>query len=140
MKSVHIHRVAHHRAQNRPVTQWIIWLSFCGLLNACSVGPKYHRPAVALAPAYKESGDWKQAEPKDTIVRGQWWEIFQDPQLNDLESRIDRGNHTIAAAAANYEAARALVREARSQYFPCSHNKPGHHEFKSLHHCHSWNR
>ena len=124
MKSVHIHRVAHNCAQAWPVTQWIIWLSFCTLLNACSVGPRYHRPAVALAPTYKELGDWKQAEPKDTIVRGQWWEIFQDPQLNDLESRVDRANQTIAAAAANYEAARALVREARSQYFPALTTSP----------------
>src|ERR1700733_13176485 len=95
MTSVHIHRVAHHCAQAWPVTQWIIWLSFCALLNACSVGPKYHRPAGAPAPTYKESGDWKPAEPRDTIVRGQWWEIFREPQLNDLESRADGGSQTI---------------------------------------------
>ena len=124
MKSSQFHRVAHHIAQACSMSRWIVCLSFCALLNACSVGPKYHRPAIALAPTYKESGDWKQAEPRDTIVRGQWWEIFHDPQLNDLESRVDRGSQTIAAATANYEAARALVREARSQYFPALTTSP----------------
>ncbi len=94
------------------------------MLGGCNVGPKYQRPAVPVAPSYKELGNWQQAEPKDTIVRGQWWEVFQDPQLNDLEGRVDRGNQTIAAAAANYEAARALVREARSQYFPTLTTSP----------------
>ena len=100
----------------------VLWIlcsaGLCGMLGGCIIGPKYQRPAVAVAPAYKELGNWQPAEPKDTIVRGQWWEVFQDPQLNDLERRVDRGNQTIAAAAANYEAARALVREARAQYFP----------------------
>ena len=64
------------------------------------------------------------AGPKDTIVRGQWWSVFQDAQLNDLEDRVDRGNQTIAAAAANYEAARAIVRESRSQYFPSVTTNP----------------
>ena len=120
MKSVYVHRVVHHIVQACSVSRWIICLSFCALLNACSVGPKYHRPAVALAPTYKESGDWKQAEPRDTIMRGQWWEIFQDPQLNDLESRVDRGSQTIAVAVANYEAAGALVRESGPSISPLS--------------------
>lgn len=64
MKSVYVHRVVHHIVQACSVSRWIICLSFCALLNACSVGPKYHRPAVALAPTYKESGDWKQADPE----------------------------------------------------------------------------
>jgi NodT family efflux transporter outer membrane factor (OMF) lipoprotein len=99
-------------------------LGLCVMLAGCMVGPKYQRPAVPAAPAYKELGNWQQAEPKDTIVRGQWWQLFQDPQLNDLEAQVDRGNQTIAAAAANYEASRALVRQARSQYFPTLTTNP----------------
>ena len=121
-----------------PVLRVICSWTCCGIIG-CSIGPKYQRPAVPVAPSYKESGNWKQAEPNDTIVRGHWWELYQDPQLNDLESRVDRGNQTIAAAAANYEAARAIVRQARSQYFPSAHDKSSNHERKSLHRHHSGN-
>jgi NodT family efflux transporter outer membrane factor (OMF) lipoprotein len=124
MKSVHVDWLVYRLAQACSGTRWIVCLSFCTLLTGCSVGPKYRLPVVAVAPTYRDAGDWKQAEPKDTIVRGQWWEIFQDPQLNDLESRVDLGSQTIAAAAANYEGARALVREARSQYFPTLTTSP----------------
>ena len=86
--------------------------------------PEVSTPGCAVGPSYKELGNWQLAGPKDTIVRGQWWGVFQDAQLNDLEERVDRGNQTIAAAAANYEAARALVRESRSQYFPTVTTNP----------------
>jgi NodT family efflux transporter outer membrane factor (OMF) lipoprotein len=90
------------------------------LSNGCSVGPKYHPPVVQTAPAYKEldTSTWKTAEPKDNIVRGRWWEVFQDPQLNALEERVDAANPNIAAAASVYAAARAVVKQTRSQYFP----------------------
>jgi NodT family efflux transporter outer membrane factor (OMF) lipoprotein len=90
------------------------------LWNGCSVGPKYQRPVVPAAPTYKEldSSTWKTAEPKDNRIRGKWWEAFEDPQLNALEERIDAANPNIAAAASAYAAARAVVRQTRSQYFP----------------------
>ncbi len=124
MKFANFDRVPHHLAPACSMARWMVCLSFCALLNACSLGPKYQRPPVAVAPAYKELADWKQAQPRDAMVRGQWWGVFQDPQLNDLETLVDRGNQTIAAAAANYEAARALVREARAQYFPTLTTSP----------------
>jgi NodT family efflux transporter outer membrane factor (OMF) lipoprotein len=58
------------------------------------------------------------AQPKDDALRGKWWEIFGDPQLNALEEKVNVSNQNIAAAAANFLAARALVKEARSQLFP----------------------
>ncbi len=58
------------------------------------------------------------AQPKDDAIRGNWWEIFGDPQLNALEEKVNVSNQTIAAAAASFSAARALVKEARSQLFP----------------------
>lgn len=98
------------------------FLMFCG----CSVGPKYHRPPVATAPAYKEVGTtaWKAATPQDNVIRGKWWEVFKDPELNTLEDQIDAGSQNIAAAAANYFAARALVRQTRAQYFPTVNTNP----------------
>ena len=104
---------------------WIFAPRVCaGCWVAASSARSISARLCAVAPAYKELGNWQPAEPKDTIVRGQWWEVFQDPQLNDLKRRVDRGNQTIAAAAANYEAARALVREARAQYFPTLTTSP----------------
>lgn len=95
------------------------------LLTACTVGPRYVRPSVATPPAYKELGttettvaEWKTAQPSDSASRGEWWEVFGDPDLNDLEEKASVSNQNIAAAAANFLVARAIVREARSQYFP----------------------
>jgi NodT family efflux transporter outer membrane factor (OMF) lipoprotein len=96
------------------------------LIIGCSVGPKYVRPPVQSPPAYKElpqagvngSDAFRTAQPRDGTARGKWWEAFNDPQLNELEEKAGSSNQEIAAAAANFLAARALVREARSQYFP----------------------
>ncbi|HYL63142.1 MAG TPA: efflux transporter outer membrane subunit [Candidatus Methylomirabilis sp.] len=105
----------------------------CALtMAACAVGPKYEKPAVATPPAFKEvgqknpdaSGQWKTAEPKDDAIRSRWWEVYQDPELNKLEEKLNVSNQTVAAAAANFLAARAMVREARSQYFPSGTTNP----------------
>jgi NodT family efflux transporter outer membrane factor (OMF) lipoprotein len=96
------------------------------LLAGCMVGPKYHTPSAETPAAYKEltpadfanTDGWKVAQPKDDALRGKWWEIFNDPQLNALEEKINVSNQNIAAAAASFFAARALVKEARSQLFP----------------------
>jgi NodT family efflux transporter outer membrane factor (OMF) lipoprotein len=72
-----------------------------------------------LTPAqYKDTDGWKVAQPKDDALRGKWWEIFNDPQLNALEEKVNVSNQNIAAAAAAFFAARAEVKEARSQLFP----------------------
>jgi len=97
------------------------------LLVACDVAPKYQVPSASIAPVYKEAAAtsvWKPAEPSDTAIRGQWWEVFGDPQLNTLEEQIDTHNLSIAAAEANYTAARAVVRQARAQYFPTVSTAP----------------
>jgi NodT family efflux transporter outer membrane factor (OMF) lipoprotein len=92
------------------------------LLAGCSAGPRYTTPSAPLPTAYKElassAGGWKLAEPGDELSRGAWWERFNDGQLNELERRVDISNQNIAAAAANVQVARALIREARAQYLP----------------------
>jgi NodT family efflux transporter outer membrane factor (OMF) lipoprotein len=96
------------------------------LLAGCTVGPKYHTPTAETPAAYKEltpadfknTEGWKVAQPKDDALRGKWWEMFSDPQLNALEEKVNVSNQNIAAAAASFFAARALVKEARSQLFP----------------------
>src|SRR5271156_2749715 len=98
------------------------------LLSAgCVVGPKYHPPSPPQAPApeYKESpaqsqdpGLWSPAQPADARLRGKWWEIFNDPELNALEEQLDINNQNIKQFFENFMEARAIVREARSQYYP----------------------
>src|SRR5271168_2341483 len=104
------------------------------LLSAgCVVGPKYHAPSPPqpLAPEYKESptqsqdnGDWTVAQPADAKLRGKWWEIFNDPELNALEEQLDINNQNIKQYFENFMEARAVVREARSQYLPTLSTAP----------------
>ncbi len=66
----------------------------------------------------KTTDGWKVAQPKDDALHGKWWEIFNDPQLNALEDQVNVSNQSIASAFASYMAARAIVKQARSQYYP----------------------
>jgi len=101
-------------------------LAVATFLTGCTVGPKYARPSAAAPPAYqeltpenfKDTDGWKQAQPGDANLKGNWWEIFNDPQLNTLEAQVNVSNQNIAAAAASFLAARALVRQTRAQYYP----------------------
>ena len=87
-------------------------------LAGCVVGPKYQRPAMAAPDAYKENKDWKAASPQDAAIREKWWEIYNDPKLNELEEQVNVNNQTIIAALDSFLQARALIKEARSQYYP----------------------
>jgi NodT family efflux transporter outer membrane factor (OMF) lipoprotein len=87
-------------------------------LGACAVGPDYHRPEAKAAADYKEAGEWKPSEPNDALSRGPWWEIFNDPVLNQLEVRINFSNENVKAAAAAFDQARALVAQARAGFWP----------------------
>jgi NodT family efflux transporter outer membrane factor (OMF) lipoprotein len=88
--------------------------------GGCMVGPKYHRPPMAGTPAFKEAppAGWKEAQPNEGIPRGRWWEIYNDGQLNDLESKIELSNQNVIAAMARYREAGDQVRIARSALFP----------------------
>src|SRR4030095_10815630 len=68
--------------------------------------------------------NWKFARPNDDVIRGKWWELFNDTQLNALEEQVNISNQNIALADANFRAARAVVRESRSQYFPTVTTSP----------------
>jgi NodT family efflux transporter outer membrane factor (OMF) lipoprotein len=107
-------------AQNRARRYWAttIGLACTLLLAGCAVGPKYHRPPVEVPASYKEVGNWKAAQPSEESLRGNWWEIFSDPQLNTLEQQVNISNQNLKAAAAQYTQARALVRYNRADYFP----------------------
>jgi NodT family efflux transporter outer membrane factor (OMF) lipoprotein len=95
------------------------------MLAGCNVGPKYVPPTMTAPPVFKESPTqfketegWTVAQPQDSTLRGKWWEIYNDPELNALEKQLNVDNQNIRQAFENFMEARALVREARSQYFP----------------------
>jgi NodT family efflux transporter outer membrane factor (OMF) lipoprotein len=111
----------------------------CALLTGCTVGPKYHPPAIQPPPAFKEAppppdtttppanppgtqaqdvGTWTVAQPSDAKIRGDWWAVFNEPELNDLEAQLNIDNQNIKLFFENYMEARALVGEARALYFP----------------------
>jgi NodT family efflux transporter outer membrane factor (OMF) lipoprotein len=88
------------------------------LIAGCTVGPDYVRPAVETPPAFKEAEGWKLAQPRDQLPRDKWWEVFNDPLLNDLVSQVQVNNQNIKVAEANVRQARALTAQARSAFFP----------------------
>jgi NodT family efflux transporter outer membrane factor (OMF) lipoprotein len=100
--------------------RWSVPLLLSGLLSfaGCAVGPKYHQPPVATPPAYKEMGNWKTAQPGEQKLGGNWWEIFQDPQLNALEQQVNVSNQNLKLAIAQFQQARAALRYARADYYP----------------------
>jgi NodT family efflux transporter outer membrane factor (OMF) lipoprotein len=99
-------------------------VALCIFMSACNVGPKYSQPPVAMPAAYKEISDlraregWKEAQPSDGLIRGDWWKLFGDDELNSLEDQLNKNDQNIKASFQNYMAARALVRNVRSQLFP----------------------
>jgi NodT family efflux transporter outer membrane factor (OMF) lipoprotein len=96
------------------------------VVGGCTVGPKYQKPTAQAPQAYKEltpadfskTDGWKVAQPQDAALHGKWWEIFNDPELNTLEEQVNISNQNIKSASASYFAARALVKQARAQYYP----------------------
>ena len=84
-------------------------LCFC---SGCAIGPKYQRPVAQAPPAFKEmagNDQWKMATPSDALIKGKWWEIFGDPQLNRLEEMVNINNQNVKQAEAQFRQARALV-------------------------------
>jgi NodT family efflux transporter outer membrane factor (OMF) lipoprotein len=120
---------------------WITGMLLCAGVTGCHIGPAYHPPAIQPPPAFKEAppaappaatppadtsqpqnsadnGNWTVAQPADAKIRGDWWAIFNDSELNDLENQLNIDNQNIKQFFENYMESRALVREARAQYFP----------------------
>jgi len=87
-------------------------------LAGCAVGPDYRRPEVQVSAAYKEAAGWKVAEPQDESSRGNWWEIFGDPQLSALIESIDISNQNVLLAEARFRQAQALAAQSRAALFP----------------------
>jgi len=87
-------------------------------LVGCMMGPNYVRPAAEAPAAYKEAAGWKVAQPQDNVARGQWWAIFGDAKLDELEAQVDISNQNLKVAEANVRQAQALTQAARAALFP----------------------
>jgi NodT family efflux transporter outer membrane factor (OMF) lipoprotein len=96
----------------------LVALSALAGLTACAVGPNYARPPMETPPTFKEAQGWTPARPADGMDRGDWWSVFGDPLLDDLEHKVNVSNQTIAADEAAYRAARAVVAQQRAALFP----------------------
>ena len=103
------------------------------LVSGCRVGPQYHPPSAPAvnAPNYKEStvnfkdeAGWKVASPQDAMLRGNWWEVYNEPELNTLEEQLNINNQNLKTYFENYMAARAVISEARAQYWPTVTTNP----------------
>ena len=107
-------------------TAYLVSLLGMVCFEGCVVGPKYKPPVTQAPAAYKEAmpqqapdgSTWRPAKPNDAALRGNWWEIYEEPELNQLETRLNTSNQNIAQSFQNFMAARALVQQARSNYFP----------------------
>jgi NodT family efflux transporter outer membrane factor (OMF) lipoprotein len=93
-------------------------MGFAFLAACAAVGPNYVRPTAAIEGNYKEIDGWKVAQPQDNTLRGSWWEIFNEPELNAFVSQVNISNQTVAAAEAQFRQARSLVQQARANFFP----------------------
>lgn len=95
-------------------------------LNGCMIGPKYQRPNVPSPPAFKEGlpAGWKEAQPNDGALRGEWWKAYGDPHLDALEDQVSISNQNVLAAEAQFRAAKAAVRISRASLFPSATTAP----------------
>lgn len=108
------------------------WLGLPALMASllvvagCSLAPTYEKPDVNPPAAYKETptlspseaGTWKTAQPSEEMLRGEWWTVFDDPTLNDLERQAQEANQNLKAAAARVKESRAINQTARAGLFP----------------------
>jgi NodT family efflux transporter outer membrane factor (OMF) lipoprotein len=95
------------------------------ILTGCAVGPNYSREPAPVSQEYKELKGWKLANPSDDVDRGDWWAAYKDRGLNELLPQVEISNQTVAADAAAYEEARAIIREAQSSLFPVATGEYG---------------
>jgi len=99
------------------ISSMLGWLVFA---SACTVGPRYSRPAApAPAPdAWKTQPPWQEAAPKDSIPKGTWWQVYRDPALDNYEAQLLKENQSLEAARDRLRQARSLAQVALADFFP----------------------
>ena len=97
---------------------WLTLAAILMLFSACTVGRDYVKPTVEIPPTFKEEEGWKVAQPKDAALSEQWWQLFDDPTLNELEGQVVISNQNIALAEAQFRQARALTDASKAAHYP----------------------
>lgn len=107
--------------------RWALGVCTALLLSGCMVGPNYRRATAPMSAAFKEAPPpgWKVSAPRDALAKGDWWAVYDDPELDRLEREIDVSNQTLKQAEAAYREARATVQEAQASLFPTLTISPG---------------
>lgn len=96
-------------------------------LTGCTMGPDYQRPAVEVPQDWR----WKMAEPSDQVPRGEWWAVFEDPALAQVQQAARTNNHDLKAAFYRFEQARAVARVRRSELFPTLDARAGWEDYRT---------
>lgn len=96
----------------------LLSLTLALMLAGCMVGPNYQRPTVTTPAQFKQAKGWKQAAPRDQAGKGEWWDVYQDPTLSGLLSRVRISNQNVAQYEALYRQARALAAGSRANLYP----------------------
>jgi multidrug efflux system outer membrane protein len=99
-----------------PLAVWAVGAAV--MLGGCAVGPDYHKPSAETPPAWQPVEPWHEAAPGDSVLKGNWWELFQDPQLNPLVEQALTSNQNLRVAAARLQQAQDQLTIARSALFP----------------------
>ena len=103
---------------SRAKTPFAALATAAALAGCAPVGPDFERPAAVVSPRYKEIAGWKVATPRPDEPKGEWWSLFHDPELAELERAVAISNQTVKADEANYREALALINEARAGLYP----------------------
>ena len=91
----------------------------CGSLVGCMVGPNYHRPAVQTPAVYRDFSQNPQSQAQAASYADlPWWQVFEDPQLQELIRTALKQNYDLQIATERINAARAAVVITRSSLFP----------------------
>lgn len=108
-----------HVGRSGPTRAFLIAALLCvAFLTGCAVGPNYKRPSAAVPDTWRGVGPWEPAAPKDAIPKGDWWQLYQDAELDRLEQELVQANQSLAAAQDRLSEARSAARIASSAYFP----------------------
>jgi NodT family efflux transporter outer membrane factor (OMF) lipoprotein len=102
----------------------VVGILAAGLLAGCKVGPNYKRPPVQAPEAFKSQPPWRVAAPKDSLPKGQWWEVFNDAELNSYEQQLLNANQSLLASKDRLEEARSQARVTSAALFPQANVDP----------------
>jgi NodT family efflux transporter outer membrane factor (OMF) lipoprotein len=93
-------------------------LALISCVTGCMVGPNYHQPTAPTTPDFKSVTGWQPAQPADQEIRGHWWEVYGDSELDVLQEKVSVSNQSLKVSIAQYTQARAMVQYQRANYFP----------------------